>query len=177
MKNTVNFFSYVASDDNEMMAAIFGRKNIDHENAVLQDYELCIQTAQNVIDKVLPACSLPISPRAILTKKRGPEFELYTIRPKKDKNILGTIWYVTQEEYEYLRNYELIDCGMSEDIAATAITEKGIKIEVQTYGLKTNVDNITKVVEQNYVRKEIPSKEKIKSAIRIREEFIKSRNN
>lgn len=173
-KKQVNFFSYVAGDGEKMMAAIFGRKNITHEKAVLQGYETCIQTAKNVINEILPTCQLPLSPRAILTKKRGPDFELYTIRPNLNQNIKGTLWHVKPEEYEYLRNYELIDCGMSEDIIATAITKDGKKIRVQTYGINKNPRNITKVVDQNYVRKEIPSEEKIKSAIRIRKDYIKN---
>jgi hypothetical protein len=172
----INFFSYVAGDDEKMMAAIFGRENIAHENAVLKGYEMCIQTAKNVIDEILPSCPLPQSPRAILIKKRGTDFELYTVRPNPKKNISGTIWKVTPQEYEYLRNYELIDCGMSEDITASAITDKGATETVQTYGLKKNKENITKVVDQSYIRKEIPSEEKIKNAIRVREEYIKNVN-
>lgn len=170
----INYFSYVASDDNKMMAAIFGRKNIAHENATLQGYEMCIQTAKNVMDEILPTYPLPLSPRAILIKKRGPDFELYTIRPNPPKNIRGIIWKVTPQEYKYLRNYELIDCGMSEDITAKAITDKGTTITVQTYGLKENINNITKVVNQSYIRKEIPSEEKIKNAIRVREKYIQN---
>lgn len=95
-----------------MMSAIFGRKKILHEEAILRGYELCIQTAKDITNKILPTCLFPASPREILTKKRGPEFELYTIRPNPKKNLPGVIWYVSEEEYEYLRNYELIDCGM-----------------------------------------------------------------
>lgn len=74
--NTINFFSYVKGDDERMMAAIFGRKKIRHEGAILQGYEHCIQTAKDITDKVLPTCPFPLSPREILTKKRGPNFEL-----------------------------------------------------------------------------------------------------
>lgn len=164
----INFFNYVKGDDEEMMAAIFGRRNIQHENATLQGYELCIQTAKDITDGILPNSPIPISPRALLTKKRGPNFELFTIRPNPKKNLRGVVWYVTNEEYENLRNYELIDAGMSEDIVTEAITEKGETITVSTYGLDKNINNITKVVDEDYKRPEIPKEEKIKTATEIR---------
>lgn len=164
----INFFCYVKGDDEEMMAAIFGRKKILHENATLQGYELCIQTAKNIIDKILPTCKESCSPREILTKKRGPQFELYTVRPNPQVNLGGTVWYVSNEEYEYLREYELIDCGMSEDIVAKAITDKGETITVSTYGLDTDINNITKVVAEDYKRPEIPKSEKMKTATEMR---------
>jgi len=164
----INFFCYVKGDDEEMMSAIFGRKNIRHEEATLQGYELCIQTAKDIINEILPTCNLSQSPREILTEKRGPNFELYTIRPNPNKNIRGVIWYVSNEEYEHLREYELIDCGMSEDIVAKAITENGKTITVSTYGLDKNVNNITKVIDEDYKRPEIPKEEKIKTATQIR---------
>lgn len=166
--SSINFFSYVKGDDEEMMVAIFGRKKILHENATLQGYELCIQTAKDITDKILPTCNLSRSPREILIEKRSPKFELYTIRPNSKKNLRGVIWYVSAQEYERLREYELIDCGMSEDIVAKAVTDKGEIITVSTYGLDKNVNNITKVVEEDYKRPEIPKKEKIETATKLR---------
>jgi len=160
-------------DNEEMMTAIFGRKKILHEEATLQGYELCIQTAEDITDQVLPTCPLPVSPRAILIKKRGLDFELYTIRPNPKKNLRGIVWYVSLQEYEYLRNYELIECGMSEDIVAKAITAYGDVITVSTYGLDKNVNNISRVVKIDYRRPEVPKKEKINDAIRHRKEYIK----
>jgi hypothetical protein len=134
---------------------------------------MCIQTAKDITDQILPTCPFSASPREILTKHRGQDFELFTIRPNLLKQLPGTIWYVSAQEYEYLRNYELIDCGLSEDIVASALTKKGKKITVNTYGLKTNVDIFTKIVDIDYIRPEIPNKEKIKKAIRERLNYIK----
>lgn len=164
----INYFSYVKKDDDEIMAAIFGRKNIRHENATLHGYELCIQTAKDIIDTILPTCKEDLSPREILTRKRGPNFELYTIRQNPEKSIRGVVWYVTNQEYEHLRKYELIDCGMSEDIVAEAVTENGNTITISTYGLDKNVDNITKVIDENYKRSEIAKEEKMKTAKSLR---------
>jgi len=168
-KSTVNFFSYVRGDDEEIMESIFGRKNIHHEKAILHGYELCIQTAKNVIDTILPTCKLDKSPRQILTGKRGQHFELFTIRPNPSKSIQGDIWYVTKDEYEHLRDYELIDCGMSEDIITKAVTENGETLKVSTHGLVSDLDNITKVVDEDYKRPEIPKEEKMKTARSLRE--------
>lgn len=163
----INFFSYVKGDDEEIMAAIFGRKGISYQNATLLGYELCIQTAKDIIDEILPTCNLSRSPRQILTEKRGPNFELFTIRPNKKKNIKGVIWYVTNKEYERLREYELIDCGMSEDIVSKAITDSGETIMISTYGLDENRDKITKIVDEDYKRPEISKEKKIKTATEL----------
>ena len=168
----IKYFSYVKGDTEKMMAAIFGRKNIRHEKATLLGYELCIQTIKDITDKVLPTCPFNVSPRAILLKNRGLEFELYTIRPNPKKDLKGNVWHVTPKEYECLRDYELIDCGMSEDIVAKAITDKGETITINTYGLNKNADKITKVVNIDYRRPEIPTKEKIQNAIRLRKAYI-----
>lgn len=176
-QNLVKYFSYIKGDNEKIMSAIFGRGKILHEKAILQGYELCIQTAKDITDQVLPTCPFPTSPREILIKRRGPEFELYTIRPNPKKNLPGTVWYVNQKEYEYLRDYELIDCGMSEDIIAKAVTNSGNSITVRTYGLNKNANNITKVVEADHRRREIPKKEKIRNAIRLRKEYIERMKN
>ncbi len=171
--SVIKYFSYVIDDNEEMMAAIFGRKKILHEEATLQGYELCIQTAKNITDQIVPTSPFPISPREILIKKRGLDFELYTIRPNPKKNLRGIVWYVSSQEYEYLRNYELIECGMSEDIVAKAVTAHGDVITVSTYGLDKNVNNISRVVKIDYRRPEIPKKEKIDNAIKLRKIYIK----
>jgi hypothetical protein len=44
---------------------------------------------------------------------------------------------------------------------------------VSTYGLDKNVNNITKVIEVDYRRPEIPKKEKIENAIRLRKAYIR----
>lgn len=160
----INFFSYVKGDDEEIMSAIFDQKGITHENATLLGYELCIQTAKDIIDEILPTCNLSRSPRQILTEKRGPNFELFTIRPNPKKNVHGAIWYVTAQEYERLREYELIDCGMSEDIVAKAITDSGETVTVSTYGLDEDTDKITKIVDEDYKRPEISKEKKIETA-------------
>lgn len=65
---------------------------------------------------------------------------------------------------------------MSEDIVAKAITDSGDIIMVSTYGLDKNVNNITKVVEVDYRRPEIPKKEKIDNATRLRKAYIERVN-
>lgn len=60
----------------------------------------------------------------------------------------------------------------SEDIVAKALTYRGELITVSTYGLDRNVNNITRVVEEDYRRPEIPKNEKIDNAIKFREEYV-----
>jgi len=91
-------------------------------------------------------------------KNFGETYELYTIRANPNKTVPGKIWYISPEEFEYLREWEMIDYGMSEDIVAKAMTEEGDLITVKTYGLVKEPRKITKVIDSSYIREEVPTK-------------------
>lgn len=171
--NLVKFFSYVVKENFQGLQALFGRKNLLSEDAVLQGYELCIQTVDDVSDEVSPTSPIGLSPQEILRRNFKPDYELYTIRAKPGGAIPGKIWYISPHEYEYLREYELIDYGLSEDITAVATTERGDRITVSTYGLVKNADKITKVVDVSYIREELPTPKKLHLKRRIRLDYIK----
>ena len=171
-KNLVKFFSYVAKENVEGLRALFGRRNLLYENAVLQGYELCIQTPKD-LSGIVPANSpLKMSPQEIIRKNFGEAYELYTIRTNPDKTVPGKIWYINQEEFEYLREWEMIDYNMSEDIIAKAKTEDGDLITVRTYGLVKNPEKITKIIESSYIREEMLTKEKLARKRQVRLDYI-----
>jgi hypothetical protein len=170
--NLVKFFSYVVKENIQMLQALFGRKKLLFEDAELPGYELCIQTVNEVSDEIVPGSPLELSPRGIIDKYFGPDYELYAIRPNPNKKVSGKIWYVSTEEYEYLREWEMIEDGMSEDITAKAVTANGDSVSIRTYGLVKNANRISKVIEGDYRRKEAPSKKKLDHIRRVRKEYI-----
>lgn len=170
--NIVKYFSYVVNENIEMLQALFGRKNLLYEDAILQGYELCIQTVNDVSNKIPSSSPLKKSPREIMKDFFGANYELYVIRANSQKKVSGKIWYVSPEEYEYLREWEMIEYGMSEDIVARAINDDGDSMTVSTYGLVKNPKNISKVVDAGYQRMEAPSKKKLERIRRVRREFI-----
>jgi hypothetical protein len=174
--NSVNFFSYVVKENVEGIRALLGRRKLLYEDAILQGYELCVQTVDQVSDLVPPGSELPISPRELLAKTYPPDYELYTIRPRTGATVAGKIWYISPNEYEYWREYELIDYGLSGDITAKAITENGDVITVQTYGLISNTANISKVIDSSYMRENIPTQKKLQHKRKIRMDYIKRKS-
>lgn len=168
----VKYFSYVVNESPEMLQALFGRKNLLHENATLRGYELCIQTAKEISGRISPGSPLKMSPREIIEKFFGSHYELYVIRANPRKSVPGKIWYVSPKEYEYLREWEMIEYGMSKDITAKALTDKGDSVTVRTYGLIKNAHKIAKVVKVDYRRKEAPSKKKLAHIRKVRKQYI-----
>lgn len=177
-ENIIKYFSCVTNSNIDMLAAIFGRRNLLHEKATLQGYELCIQTINEIRDVVPKNSPLKISPREIIKRGFGPSFNLYVLRANPESNLRGTIWYVSPQEYEFLRDWELIDMGMQDDIIdAIAITDKGESIYVRTHGLVKNPKKVAKVVDINYGTFIAPKKSMLKNARRARREFIERMKN
>lgn len=171
-KNLIKFFSYVVREKVEGLRALFGRRKLLYENAVLQGYELCLQTPKDLSDIVPQNSLLNMSPREIIKKNFGDTYELYTIRANPSKAVPGKIWYISPEEFEYLREWEMIDYGMSEDIVAKARTEDGDLVTVRTYGLVKNPEKITKIIDPSYIREEIPTKKKLARKRQVRLDYI-----
>jgi hypothetical protein len=168
----IKFFSYVVKEDITGIQALLGRKKLLYEDAVLQDFELCVQKVKQVSD-ILPKNSpINISPRKLLLKTYKPDYELYCIRSCAKATVLGKIWYISQEEYAYWREYELIEYGLSEDIVAKVITENGDIVTVMTYGLIKNAKNISKIIDADYIRENISTKKKLQHKRNIRLEYL-----
>ena len=171
-RNLAKFFSYVVKEKVEGLRALFGRKNLLYEDALLQGYELCIQTPKDLSDVVPKNSPSNMSPREIIGKNFGETYELYTIRANPNKTVPGKIWYISPEEFEYLREWEMIDYGMSEDIVAQAKTEEGDLVTVRTYGLVKEPEKITKVIDSSYIREEISTKKKLARKRQVRLDYI-----
>src|SRR3990167_6132240 len=125
-KVVVKYFGYGSNKDLDMMAHMVGRRDLKGEPGKLLGYELCIQKLEQIRD------SYPVSPREIIRKGFGDEFELFIARQKGGSVIYGTIWYLTLDEIELVKNWELVDLGMQEEVEAKAIDSKQSEITVET---------------------------------------------
>ena len=91
----INYFGYGANSTSEMMKAIIGR--VPHgKPATLSDYELCIQTWNEI----------PKNVRKILQTGWNQDFKTYCIRPKKGKEVVGTLWEITKVERKSVSRWE-----------------------------------------------------------------------
>lgn len=170
--NTIKFFSYVVRENVEGIRALLGRRKLLYEDAVISGYELCTQDVGQVRDDVPAYSPIDISTRQLLLKTYKPDYELYTIRAKPGSVVPGKVWYISLEEFEYWREYELLDYGLSQDITTHATLENGDIITVQTYGLVEHPENISKVIDPSYIRESIPTKRKLAHKRQIRLNYI-----
>jgi len=98
METEVMYFGYGANRSSYMMKAIIGRNPIGFP-AKLEDYELCIQTWDEIPEKVRKVFRYP----ELLNR----DFKSYCIRPAGGKMIVGRVWSLTRLERELVDNWEL----------------------------------------------------------------------
>ncbi len=129
---TVLYFGYGANRDPQMIAAILGRpaKELVGQQAVLEGYRLAIQRLDQVPDTVLPKAPAPISPRALLKECWDDDFKSYVALADPEGKILGTIWEMTRDERERVRDWELVDFGWYVDYEGYAVTAEGARVPI-----------------------------------------------
>ncbi|MDQ5943649.1 MAG: Gamma-glutamylcyclotransferase [Patescibacteria group bacterium] len=134
MTNKVLYFGYGANRDARMIAAITGKsaEELIGHPAVLQDYQLGIQGLEQIPDTILPGSFAKVSPREILRRGWGDNFESYVVEYRPGKKVTGTIWELSPEDRERVRDWELLDYGWYEDCEGKAVTEDGTEIDIVT---------------------------------------------
>jgi hypothetical protein len=177
----VKYFGYGTNRDHDMMAAMIGRDNLVGESGKLLGYDLCIQKMEHIPDVVLTNAPVAISPKTIVSQF-GPEFELYIVRPNSNGITYGTIWDISPEEYDLVREWELLDFGMQQDLPpAEAVNEKGEKITVTTHGSLDPALPIDRIVTgDNYEDYLIPKADILRVAVEARRQYferIQKKNN
>lgn len=126
MDQKILYFGYGANSQREMMEAITGNRNLKGQPAVLKGYALCVQKLSQVPDLV----------KKNLQESWGDSFETYIIKPDPNGEVAGTIWELSPDERELVRDWELIDLGWYKDMVGKAVIEDGTEIDVQTEGLR-----------------------------------------
>lgn len=94
---------------------------------------------------------MPVSPKKILKDSWPDSFETYIIKQGNEKDeVAGTVWELTPQERELVRDWELIDFGWYKDLKGKAITLDGREINVQAEGLRENQNIDREVDSRNY---------------------------
>src|SRR3989344_2047062 len=131
----VFYFGYGVNKEPKMMRWITGNPNLKGKPAVLRGYKLCVQRLDQVPDTVFPTAPVPVSPRTILKDNWGESFTSYTIKEDPEDEVHGTLWELTLQDRELVRDWELIDFGWYKDLKVKIETEDSQEIEVQTEGI------------------------------------------
>lgn len=172
MKKIIPYFGYGTNRDHDMMVAMIGRDNLSGVKGIIFNYELVIQDLEHIPDRTLSTAPAPRSPREIMRTALGDNAKLYIIRPKSGAITYGTIWQITPEEYEMVRDWELLDFGMQEDMRVSGQTETSEKITVQTHGSNDPNLPMSEIIKgedyQDYI---VPKGEILETARRVNKEF------
>jgi hypothetical protein len=136
MGKTVLYFGFGANRDVRMMSAILGKPKSELKaiaQAILEGYELVVQTLEDIPDTISPEAPIKRSPRSILEESWDDSFRSYAIRRSSfGHRVSGTIWEITPFERERVRDWELIDFGWAEDYLGLARTNNGHEVQIVT---------------------------------------------
>ncbi|MBI4919075.1 hypothetical protein HY837_04035 [archaeon] len=131
-KNLIAYFGFGTNRDLAMMQHMIDRKKIKGEHGRLIGYEITIQKANQFRTEIPKTSPYPVSPKNLILRSWGPKFEMFTSRPNPTGVAYGTIWYITPEELELVREWEIVDYGCQEDAFGIAVTKKGKLVNVIT---------------------------------------------
>jgi hypothetical protein len=175
----IAYFGFGTNKDKDMMAHMIGRSEIEGEPGKLLGYDVCIQKAHQFRTEIPKTSPIDISPRDIIINSWGPDFEMFVSRPNPKGETYGTIWYITSDELELVREWEIVDYGAQEDAYGVAVNPKGQEIEVitQSFLKPTEIDRV--VVGADYEPYIWSKDAMLKRADEIREQYLgfKNQNN
>lgn len=135
MESKVLYFGYGANRDQKMMEWITGTKELKGTPAVLKGYKLVVQRLDQIPDEVLPTAPAPYSARHNVAANWAESFTSYTIKEDSESEVHGTLWELSQQDRDLVRDWELIDFGWYKDLNVKVKTEDGKELEVQTEGI------------------------------------------
>jgi hypothetical protein len=96
--DTILFFGYGTYRDREKIKRIIGRDPGEGEDAILEGYDLLIQTLDQI----------PSMARKVLEKVWGEKFRAYTIR-KGNGIIIGKIWKLDKTDIDKIKDWEFMN--------------------------------------------------------------------
>ena len=97
------YFGFGANRSAEMIRAITGRSAIGVP-AQIMHFQLCTESLRNI----------PLRARRILAKKWGEDFVSYGIVPKREQQVRGHLWLLTDRQRECVRQWELVGAWSNE---------------------------------------------------------------
>jgi hypothetical protein len=172
-QKTILYFGFGTNKDLEMMEHMIGRKKIKGIPGILVGYEVCIQRADQFRKDIPPTTPYPVSPKDLILKSWGPNFEMYVSRPNPTGLAYGTIWEITPEELKLVREWELVDYGAQEDAWGIAVDSTGKLCKIITQSFMKPPIDIDRVIEgKDYPAYIAPKEAMLKRADEIREQYL-----
>ncbi len=122
------FFGFGADSESEMIEAVIGRKPEIVGAAMLENYQLCVQSLEDI-----PTAG--DNPREILRKAWGDDFKSYTIRQHKGVSVHGTLFRIRRRERMMLDIWELVSEGWQDSVVVKVTLPNGKIVRAHTQRL------------------------------------------
>lgn len=162
-KTIVKYFGYGSNSDKDMMVHMVGREDLKGEPGKLIGYQLCIQSLDQIRDIIPPNSPLKVSPRDLVRQGFGDKFDLFIAVPKPDAVTYGTIWDLTPEEIDLVKEWECVDYGMQEEVQAMAMDSSNQPIQIETQAVIDPPAKFYTTIEGNDYPRYIVDKSKMLS--------------
>lgn len=177
-RKIIKYFGFGTNKDLDMMVHMVGRGNLVGEPGKLIGYEVCIIVAKNIKrEHIPPESPLKVSPKKIIIDNWGDDFPMYYSRPNPNAVAYGTIWDLYEDEIELVKEWELVDYGLQEEVNAMAMNNKGDLIQVETQALMGGYEQVDKVVaEENYESYIAPKDKMLALADKTRTDYLKRKS-
>lgn len=138
-KANILYFGFGTNKDMAMMQHMIGREDIAGVPGRLLGYEVCIQKARQMRTLVPPTSPVSKTPRQLIIDNWYDDFPMFVSRPNPLGIAYGTIWSITPEEMQLVRNWEAVDFGVQDDAYGWALDEN---------------NELHQVITQSFVRPE-----------------------
>lgn len=176
-KAIVKYFGYGSNADKDMMVHMVGRQDLKDEPGRLIGYQLCVQSLDQIRDIVPPTSPIKDSPRKVIQRSFGDKFDLFIAVPKPDAVTYGSIWDLTPDEIDLVKNWELVYLGMQEEVQAMAMNSNGELIQVETQAVVDPPAEYYAIIEDKDYPRYIADKEKmLEIADKVRLDYQKMLN-
>ena len=119
------FFGFGADNQADMLKAVIGRAPIFSGRAILKNYQLCIQSLDDIPTK-------GDNPKKILENAWGSGFKSYTIRHHNGEQVHGSLFRITRLERRMLDLWELVDEGWQDSIKVRVVLDSGKEVIART---------------------------------------------
>ncbi|GEM_PF-1822960 len=123
----IHYFGYGAMANPAIMEALLGRLPKGDDRGKLNGWSLAIQNLAHLPDVPMKHDEVEINPRTLMRQEWGDHFRSYTIVRNGAGTVYGTVWsYLTPQERELLREWELIPWGWFKDMPEVSVRTVGL---------------------------------------------------
>jgi hypothetical protein len=176
-KKIIKYFGFGTNKDYDMMAHMVGRTDLKGEPGKLIGYEVCIQKSRDMRTDIPPTSPLKIPPAEIIIGDWGSDFDMFVSRPNLNAVAYGTIWDLTPEDLELVKEWECVEYGLQDEVQAMAMDFRSNLVQVEIQSLTRPTDKIDRVINGDDYEPYVADKEKMLAmADKLRVEYLKRKN-